>query len=84
MQLPNCKLIINKKTNTALDLFRLITKLQSEFQTAVNEESQTENQTDVHEKSLHEHGSSLILENSILPININTPNSSDVRNKSLL
>ena len=50
MQLPNCKLKINKKTNTALDLFRLITKLQSEFQTAVNEESQTENQTDVHEK----------------------------------
>ena len=65
-------------------MFRLITKLQSESQTAVNEESQTENQTDVHEKSLHEHGSSLILENIILPININTPISSDVMNKSLL
>ena len=75
-QLVNCKLIISKKTQT--------TELQRELRTAVDEESQTENQNDDHEKNLNEHGSSLILENSILPININTPNSNDIMNKSLL
>ena len=55
--------------------------LQIKFRTAVDEESQTENQNDVHEENLNELGSSLILENSILPININTPNSSDTMNK---
>ena len=83
-QLVNCKLIINKKTHTGLDSFRLTAELQSEFSTTVDEESQTENQNDVHEENLDEHGSSLILENSILPININIPNSSDIRKKSLL
>ena len=56
-------------------------ELQIKFRTAVDEESQTENQNDVHEENLNELGSSLILENSILPININTPNSSDTMNK---
>ena len=83
-QLVNCKLTINKKTHTVLDSFRLTAELQSEFRTAVDEEIQTENQNDVHEENLNERGSSLILENSILPININTLNSSDIMNKSLL
>ena len=83
-QLRNCKLIINKKTHTGLDSFCLTSELQKEFRTDIDEESQTENQNDVHEENLNEHGSSLILENSILPININTPNSSDIMNKSLL
>ena len=56
-------------------------ELQIKFRTAVDEESQTENQNDVHEENLNELRSSLILENSILPININTPNSSDTMNK---
>ena len=56
-------------------------ELKIKFRTAVDEESQTENQNDVHEENLNELGSSLILENSILPININTPNSSDTMNK---
>ena len=56
-------------------------ELQIKFRTAVDEESQTENQNDVHEENLNELGSSLILENSILPININTPNSSDTMNQ---
>ena len=55
-QLVNCKLIINKKTHTGLDLFRLTTELQSEFRTAVDEESQTKNQNDVYEENLNEHG----------------------------
>ena len=38
----------------------------------------------VREKNLNEYGSSLIQDNSILPININTPNSSDIINKLLL
>ena len=38
----------------------------------------------VREKNLNEHGSSLIQDNSILPININTPNSNDMINKLLL
>ena len=86
LQLANCKLIINKKTHTGLDSFRLTTELQSEFRTAVvvDEENQTENQNDVHEENLNDHGSSLILENSTLPRNINKPNSSDTMNKSIL
>ena len=60
-QVVNCKLIISKKAHTGLDSFRLTTELQSEFQTADNEESQTENQNDVQEEILNEHGSSLIL-----------------------
>ena len=83
-QLVNCKQIISKKTYNGLDSFRLTTELQGKFQTAVDEESQTENQSDVHEENLNEYGSSLILENSILPISINKPNSSDKMNKSLL
>ena len=83
-QLVNCKLIVNKKTHTGLGSYHLTTDLQSEFPTAVDEESQTENQNDVHEENLNEHGCSLILENNILPININTPNLSDTMNKSLL
>ena len=83
-QLINCTLVINKKTYTGLDSFRSTTELQSEFRTAVEKESQTENQNDVHEQNLNEHGSSLILKNSILPIIINTPNSSHIMNKSLL
>ena len=42
----NCRLIINKKTHPRLDSFRLTMELQSEFQTTVDEESQTENQND--------------------------------------
>ena len=42
------------------------------------------NQNDVHENNLNEYGSSLILENSILPINIKTPISSDIMSKSLI
>ena len=83
-QLVNCKLIISKKTHTGLDSFCLTSELQKEFRIDIDEESQTENQNDVHEENLNEHGRSLILENSILPININTPNSSDIMNKSLL
>ena len=80
-QLVNCKLIINKKSHTGLDSFRLTTELQNEFCADADEESQTENQNDVHEENLNEHGSCLILQNSTLPININTPNSSDTMNK---
>ena len=83
-QLVNYKVIINKKIHTGLYSFCLRTELQSEFWRADDEESQTENQNDVQEENRNEHGSSLILENSILPININTPNSSDTMNKSLL
>ena len=43
LQLVNCKLVINKKTHTGLDSFGLTTELQSEFRTAVDEESQTKN-----------------------------------------
>ena len=76
LQLVNYKLVINKKTNIGLNSFLLITELLSKFQTDVNEESQTKNQNDVHEENVNEHSSSLILEYSILPININTPKSS--------
>ena len=75
LQLVNYKLVINKKTNTGLNSFLLITELLSKFQTDVNE-GQTKNQNDVHEENVNEHSSSLILEYSILPININTPKSS--------
>ena len=84
LQLANCKLVINKKTHTGLDSFCLKTGLQNEFRTDVDEESQTENQNAVHKENLNEHSSSLILENSILPININTPNLSDTMNILLL
>ena len=83
-KLINCKLIMSKKTRTSLDSFRLITEVQSEFRTAVDKESQTENQYDVHKEILNENNSSLILENSILPINIKISNSSGIMNKSLL
>ena len=76
LQLVSYKLVINKKTHTGLNSFLLIAEFLSKFQTDVNEESQTKNQIDVHEENVNEHGSSLILENSILPISINTPNSS--------
>ena len=62
-QLVNCKVITNKKTHPGLS-FRLTAELQSEFRTAVDEESQTENQNDVQEKNLNQHGSPVILENS--------------------
>ena len=62
-QLVNCKLIRNKKTDSGLDSFCLKAELQSEFRTTVDEESQIENQNDVQEENLNEHGSSAILEN---------------------
>ena len=55
-QLRNCKLIINKKTHTGLDSFCLTSELQKEFRIDIDEESQTENQNDVHEENLNEHG----------------------------
>ena len=61
--------MINKNTHAVLDSFRLRTEIQSDFP------------IDVHEENLHEHGSSLILENSIVLINISTPNASDKMNK---
>ena len=52
-QFVNCKQIINKKAHTVLDSFCLITELQSEFWTAIDERSQTENQKDIHEENLN-------------------------------
>ena len=78
LQLVNCKIIINKKTHTGLDVFRWTIELQSEFGTDVDEESQTKNHYDVYEENLNEHGSSLILEISIVPINSNRPNSGGI------
>ena len=72
------------EVSTGLDTFCLTTELQSEIQTNVDEGSHTENQNDVHEVNQNEHRRFLILENSILPANINTRNSSDIMNKSLL
>ena len=77
-QLVNCKIIINKKTHTGLDVFRWTIELQSEFGTDVDEESQTKNHYDVYEENLNEHGSSLILEISIVSINSNRPNSGGI------
>ena len=71
-KLANCELIINKLIYTGLDSFRLTTEIQSQFRTDVDKESQTENQNDVHEENLNGYENSLLLENSILPLNIVT------------
>ena len=67
-QFVNCKLIINKKNHTGFDSFCLAMELQNEFRTDVDDKSQTKNQNDVQKEILNEHGSSLILENILLPI----------------
>ena len=59
-QLINCKLIINKKTQTGLDSCRLTIELLNEFRRDADEESQNKHQNDVHEENLNEHGRSLI------------------------
>ena len=71
-KLANCEPIINKLIYTGLDSFRLTTEIQREFRTDVDKDSQTENQNDVHEENLNGYENSLLLENSILPLNIVT------------
>ena len=72
------------EVSTGLDTFCLTTELQSEIQTNVDEGSHIENQNDVQEVNQNENSSFLILENSILPVDINTRNSSDTMHKSFL
>ena len=52
-QFVNCKQIINKKAHNVLDSFCLITELQSEFWTAIDERSQTKNKKDIHKENLN-------------------------------
>ena len=68
---------MDKKIDTGFDSSLLTIKLR----TAVDEEGQT---IMFIGKNLNGHDSSLILNSSILPININTPNPSGIMNKSLL
>ena len=68
---------MNKKIDTGFDSSLLTIKLR----TAVNEEGQT---IMFIGKNLNGHDSLLILNSSILPININTPNPSGIMNKWLL
>ena len=68
---------MNKKIDTGFDSSLLTIKLR----TAVNEEGQT---IMFIGKNLNGHDSLLILNSSILPININTPNPSGTMNKWLL
>ena len=68
---------MDKKIDTGFDSSLLTIKLR----TAVDEEGQT---IMFIGKNLNGHDSSLILNSSILPININTPNPSGIMNKLLL
>ena len=68
---------MDKKIDTGFDSSLLTIKLR----TAVDEEGQT---IMFIGKNLNGHDSSLILNSSILPININTLNPSGIMNKSLL